>query len=242
MTDDDPRPVALVTGGGVRLGAAICTALAAAGLRVVVHAGRHAAAAEALALRLGGTHVACDLLAPGAPEALVRATLERTGRLDVLVNNAAIFEQASAETVDAALWQRHFTLNVEVPFRLACAALPSLRASGRGSVVNLLDISALRPYRGFVHYSATKAALQALTVGLAAEWAPEVRVNGVSPGAALFPDDMAPDARAAYLKRVPMGAETGADAVASAVTYLALGPAGVTGQVLAVDGGRSATW
>jgi pteridine reductase len=236
------RRVALVTGGGVRLGAAISEALADAGLSVVVHANGHASEAQALAARLGGHCVVADLSAPGAPEALVDEAVARAGRLDVLVNNAGIFEACAAEDVDDALWARHFALNVDAPFKLTRAALPYLRAHGSGSVVNLLDISALRPYRGFTHYSATKAALQALTVGWAAEWAPEVRVNGVSPGAALFPAEMSERARANYLQRVPMGSETGAAAVASAVRYLALGPPGITGQVLAVDGGRSATW
>ena len=236
------RRVALVTGGAVRLGAAISEALADAGLTVVVHAHAHAQDADALATRMGGLCVLRDLLAPGAAESLVAEVVARAGRLDVLVNNAALFEPRASEDVDDALWARHFGLNVEAPFKLARAALPHLRASGQGSIVNLLDISALRPYGGFVHYSATKAALQALTVGWAAEWAPEVRVNGVAPGAAVFPPDMAESARAAYLRRVPMGGETGAEAVASAVRYLALGPSAITGQVLAVDGGRSAAW
>lgn len=236
------RRVALVTGGGVRLGAAISAALADAGLLVVVHAHGHAPEAQALAARLGGHCIVADLLTPGAPEALVTQALAQVGRLDVLVNNAGVFEACAAEALDDALWARHFALNVDVPFKLARAALPHLRAHGAGSVVNLLDISALRPYRGFTHYSATKAALQALTVGWAAEWAPSVRVNGVAPGAALFPPEMPERARTEYLRRVPMGAETGADAVASAVRYLALGPSGITGQVLAVDGGRTAAW
>lgn len=239
MTD---RPLALVTGGAIRLGAAISRALSDAGYRVLIHARGHADEARALARELDGDVHLADLMDRAAIDGLFDAIAARHGRLDVLINNAAIFEGAAPEAVTADQWDRHLALNLTAPFLCCQRAAPLLRAGDGGAIVNLLDISSTRPYRGYSHYSATKAGLLALTHGLAAEWAPEIRVNGVSPGAALMPEWYTEADRAARLVDIPMGEEPGAGAIAEAVRFLVTGPRGITGEVIAVDGGRSARW
>lgn len=239
------RPTALVTGGAVRLGAAIARRLAAGGFRVLVHARGHAEAALALAAELGGHALTADLGAPGGADALADATLAQLdgAPLTVLVNNAASFLRGPSEALPLEDFEAQLRLNLTAPFRLCQRLAPALRAGARpGAIVNLLDVSALRPYGGAAAYSATKAGLQALTVGLAAEWGPQIRVNGVAPGAALFPADEDADARARHLSRTPHGRESGAESIAEAVWFLVDGPAAVTGTVLTVDGGRSARW
>ena len=236
------RRVALVTGGAVRLGEAISRTLAASGFRVVVHAHGHLEAACALAAELDGLAVGADLLDPKAPAALISEVEARCGRLDVLVNNAGIFERAPSDAVDDSSVDRHLRLNFQAPFALCRSAAPMLRRSGRGAIVNLLDVSTLRPYAGFTHYSASKAALWAATVGLAAEWAPEVRVNGVAPGAALFPESYTEVDREKRLSRIPQRREPGAMAIAETVLFLVEGPVSITGQIISVDGGRTAAF
>jgi pteridine reductase len=239
------RPTALVTGGAVRLGAAIARRLAAGGLRVIVHARGHADAAADLAAALDGDALTADLGAPGGADALADATLALLdgAPLAVLVNNAASFLRGPSEALALEDFEAQLRLNLTAPFRLCQRLAPALRAGPRpGAIVNLLDVSALRPYGGAAAYSATKAGLQALTAGLAAEWGPHIRVNGVAPGAALFPDDEAAEARARTLARTPHGREGGAESIAEAVWFLVDGPTAVTGTVLTVDGGRSARW
>ncbi len=241
------RPVALVTGGAVRLGAAISRRLAASGWQVCVHAHRSIDRGRGLAAELDGVALAADLGEAGGPDALAEAVLAHcaaTGAsLGALVNNAASFERIPAEAVSPAALAATLHLNLVAPFRLSQRLAPALRCGPRpGAIVNLLDISALRPYREHTAYSAAKAGLQAVTVGLAAEWAPDIRVNGVAPGAALFPEEEPPALRAARLSRTPLGRETGAEAVAAAVAFLVDGPPEITGVVLPVDGGRSAAW
>lgn len=238
------RPVVLVTGGAVRIGEAISRRLAAGGYRVVVHARAHAAEAQALAAELDGVAVVEDLTAPDGPERLLRATFDATGdRLDALVNNAASFDRGPSESFSHAAWEAQLHLNLTVPFRLCQLAAAALRRGPRpGAIVNLLDISAVRPYRHTVSYSAAKAGLTAVTHGLAAEWGPGIRVNGVAPGAAMLPADEPPEVSARVLSRTPHGRETGGEAVAEAVWFLVAGPEAVTGTVLTVDGGRSARW
>ncbi len=233
MTPKKERRLALVTGGAVRLGAATCRALAAAGYTVVVHARGHAREAALLAGEIGGVPLVADLLDRDA----IGALFER-----ILVNNAGIFERGDASELEVGVWDRHLALNLTAPFLCAQEAARRMLATGGGAIVNLLDIAATRPYRGYAHYGASKAGLEALTRGLAVEWAPAVRVNGVAPGAALMPEWYDEATRAERLRRIPQGVEPGAAAVAEAVRFLVDGPPAITGQVLAVDGGRSAAW
>jgi pteridine reductase len=236
------RRLALVTGGGIRLGEAISITLAAAGYTVVVHAFANGARAAALAQRIDGVPLTANLMDRAAIDGLFEQIDALDGQLEVLVNNAAIFEGADPEAVSADVWDRHLALNLTAPFRCAQLAAPRMRAAGRGVIINLLDISATKPYPGYSHYSATKAGLEALTRGLAAEWAPEIRVNGVAPGAALMPDWYSDAERAARLTKIPMKTEPGAQAIADTVRFLVDGPTGITGEIIAVDGGRGTVW
>jgi len=237
--------VALVTGGARRVGAAIVRRLHGAGARVVLHyrgSERDATLLEAEleASRAGSARrVAQDLLAPGAAEALVSAALEAFGRLDVLVNNASIFYPKKIGRVELRHWEELVGSNLRAPLFLAQAAAPHLRAA-RGAIVNITDIHADRPLKGFPVYSVAKAGLAALTRSLALELAPEVRVNAVAPGAIAWPEDEKFEnaERRRIVATTPLGRIGDPSDVAQAVHFLVSAPF-VTGQTIAVDGGRS---
>jgi pteridine reductase len=237
--------VALVTGGARRVGAAIVRRLHAAGARVALHYRGSEADAEALeaeleAVRAGSAaRVRRDLLEPNAAEALVAAVIERFGRLDVLVNNASIFYPRKIGRIEPRHWDELVGSNLRAPLFVAQAAAPHLKEA-RGVIVNITDIHADRPLKGFALYSVAKAGLAALTRSLALELAPEVRVNAVAPGAIAWPDDGKFDnaERQRIVATTPLGRiGTPAD-IAQAVHFLATAPF-VTGHTLAVDGGRS---
>jgi pteridine reductase len=232
---------ALVTGGGVRLGAAITTALAEAGFEVVAHFSRSAAAAQALADRLrrrGGriSLVQADLSTPEGCQRVVAAA----GAVDVLVNNAGIFSAVPAEAITVAQWDNMLAINTRAPLLLTQGLLPGLRASsldGGGLVVNIADIGGTRPVPGYAHYSVSKAGLLMLTAALALELAPEVRVNAISPGAVLPPEDFPPATLEAIRQTIPARRFGAAADIARTVLFLVRSPY-ITGQDIAVDGGR----
>ena len=225
-----PRRVALVTGAGVRVGAAIARHLARHGYTVAAHYHSHRPRGFAAALR-------ADLSAPGGPDALAAAFRERFARLDLLVNSAAGFEARPLEATDAKAFDAQLDLNARAPLLLTRALLPLLRRA-RGSVVNVTDVGGgLVAWGGFAAYCASKAALARLTECLALELAPRVRVNAVAPGTVLWPEAYGPARRRQLAARIPLGrAGTPLD-VAEAVRYLAEAPY-VTGALLPVDGGR----
>jgi pteridine reductase len=237
--------VALVTGGARRVGAAIARELHAAGASVLVHYRDSEADAAKLEAELNAARprsaakVKAELLAPIAPRALVAAALESFGRLDVLVNNASMFFPVPVGEMESSHWEELVGSNLRAPLFISQQAAPEL-AKHEGAIVNIVDIHAERPLKGYALYSIAKAGLAAMTRALALELAPRVRVNGVAPGAIAWPDDgQFPDAeRARILATTPL-ARTGAPQdVARAVCFLA-GSSYVTGQILAVDGGRS---
>lgn len=234
--------LALVTGGAVRLGKAISRRLAAAGYCVVVHANRHLAEAQRLADELQGHALAADLTDTDAIDSLFEALDELDGDLHVLVNNAAIFHGADPEEVTLEDWHRQVAINLTAPWRCCQLAASRLRRSGAGVIINLLDVASMRPEKTYSHYAATKAGLEALTHGLAVEWAPQIRVNGVAPGVALMPTTYTEQERIEHLERTPMGEETGAEAIADSVHFLIDGPRALTGVILPVDGGLSSMW
>lgn len=240
-------PVILVTGAARRVGASIARALHAAGVRVVLHyrsASTDAAAlaAELEAVRPGST--ACvqgDLAHDGEPARVAAEALTAFGRMDGLVNNASSFFPTALGEIDDAAWNDLIGSNLKGPLFLCQALTPALREAG-GAVVNIIDIHAERPLAGYTLYCTAKAGLLGLTRALAVELAPQVRVNGVSPGPIEWPEDgqfPGPE-RTAIVADTLLGREGRPEDIAGAVRYLLLDAPYVTGQILAVDGGRSA--
>ena len=233
----------LITGGGVRLGAAMARAFAHEGCDVALHCHRSRAAADAVAaeVRALGRDAQvfqADLSHPDGPADLAA----QVGVVDILINSAAAWAQIPAIDVDAAAWDAMQALNCRAPFLLSRALYPHLRASalsGGGVILNLTDIAAARPVPGYVHYCVAKAGLDMLTRALALEWAGEVRVNAIAPGTVLAPEGLGAGALAGIIDTIPMGRVGTAGDIASAATFLALRAPYVTGQSLAVDGGRS---
>jgi len=247
MNSDADSPVILVTGAARRVGAEIARALHAAGARVVLHYRSSSDEAHALAVALNrlrpdsASLAAGDLKDDGVPEALIDGVLAAHARLDGLVNNASSFFPTPLGTIDAAAWTDLVGSNLKGPLFLSQAAAPALRER-RGAIVNIIDIHAERPLRDYPLYCAAKAGLLGLTRALALELAPEVRVNGVSPGAIEWPEDgqFAAEQRDAIVRHTLLG-RTGTPAdIARSVRFLLFDAPYVTGQILAVDGGRSA--
>ena len=235
------EPVALVTGAARRVGARIARELHAAGMSVAVHCHRSREDAERLreafeAARPGSaTVVAADLLEAGAAEEVVAAAEERWGRLDVLVNNASSFYPTPIGEVTEAEWRDLVGSNLAAPFFLAQAAAPLLRAA-RGCIVNIADVYGHRPLAGHPVYSAAKAGLVMLTRSLALELGPEVRVNSISPGAVLWPENEDPERRR-IIDTIALKRSGDPGDIARAALFLVRDAPYVTGQDLAVDGG-----
>jgi pteridine reductase len=245
MSDSLEGRTALVTGGARRVGAAIARRLHAAGASVVLHYRDSANDADKLAAELNALRaksavtVKAELLAPIAPRALVAAALEGFGRLDLLVNNASSFFPVEVGAIEASHFEELIGANLRAPLFISQEAAPHL-AEARGAIVNIVDIHAERPLKGYSVYSIAKSGLAALTRSLALELAPEVRVNGVAPGAIAWPEDgqLGAEERQRILKTTPLGRLGAPEDIAQAVHFLVCAPY-VTGQILAVDGGRS---
>ena len=240
--------VVLVTGAARRIGAAIVTRLHANGARVAIHYRGSADEAESLASRLNeqrpdsaGTFQA-DLLDTSCIPQLLSEVVGWGGRLDALVNNASTFYPTPVGDITEKEWDDLVGSNFKAPLFLSQAATPHLREAG-GAIVNIVDIHAQRPLRNHPVYGPAKAALAMLTRSLAKDLAPEIRVNGVSPGAILWPEDgMSDNAQQAILQQVPLQRAGDPDDIAGCVLYLLRDAPYVTGQIVAVDGGRSIGW
>jgi 3-oxoacyl-[acyl-carrier protein] reductase/pteridine reductase len=232
---------ALVTGGARRLGRAIALALARAGADVVItfrHS--HAEADETVRaiedLGRAALAVHCELRSEASVRSAVAAAASRFGRLDVVVNNAAIFESALLATLTLDQWDAVFETNARGPFLVAREALPHLRAAREGRIVNIGSLGGMHAWAGHAHYCASKAALHSLTQAMAKAFAPEVSVNCVAPG--WIEVEGIPTGEAAHFAaKTPMRRNGSAEGVAQAVLFFAAGPHFITGQVLAVDGG-----
>ena len=238
--------VILVTGAARRVGSAIVRHLHGQGARIVLHCRSARSEADALAGALNGARidsamvVQADLLDTAQLPALVAAVTARYGRLDGLVNNASSFYPTAVGEINETAWQDLVGSNFKAPLFLAQAAAPALRVSG-GAIVNITDIHAERPLQGYPLYSAAKGALLTLTRALAVELAPEVRVNAVAPGPILWPDDGQLDdgSRAEIVRHTLLKREGTPEDIAGAVAFL-MSAAYITGQVINVDGGRTA--
>ncbi|MCC6334955.1 MAG: SDR family oxidoreductase [Myxococcales bacterium] len=236
--------VALVTGGGHRLGRAIAEGLGALGADVAVHfhASKEGALAAAQRVQVDGNRAQvfqADLSSAEAIELLVAQVEQALGPIAVLVNSAALYERHDFLDTPRDALERQWALNARAPFLLTQAVARGMRARGGGDVVNVVDIGgAFNVWRHYSAYTMTKAALTSLTHSLALELAPQIRVNAVAPGTVLPPQELDEATREALRAKIPAG-EFGAPAdVVAAVQFLVTGPRFITGQVLAVDGGR----
>ena len=236
---------ALVTGAAARIGAQIAKALHERGCNVMLHFNSNGDGAGALAEQLnaersGSAAVAqADLSASDGVNTLADDLRSAFGRLDVLVNNASRFYPTAVGETKAWQWDDLINSNLRGPYFLTQALLPELKTAG-GSILNIVDIHSRRPMPGHAVYNLSKAGLEMMTKTLALELGPAVRVNGVSPGAILWPDAEPDDAeKQGILNRTALKRLGHPDDIASAVVYLALDAPYVTGQVLQVDGGRS---
>jgi pteridine reductase len=239
-------PAVLITGAARRIGATISRTLHAAGARVVLHCHRSRADADSLAADLNAQRedscavVQANLLEMDKLPALVESAAQAFGRLDALVNNASSFYPTPFGAITPDEWDDLVGSNLRAPLFLAQAAAPYLREA-RGAIVNLVDIHAERPLKDFVVYSIAKTGLAGLTRALALEMGPHVRVNGVAPGAILWPDGdehFAPSERERIQHQTPLARIGRPEDVAGAVKYLLFDAPFVNGQILAVDGGR----
>ncbi len=239
--------VVLVTGGAKRVGAAICRRLHAAGASLAVH--YRSSAPEALALRdelnalrpESAAVFQSDLLDLNALPQLVHGVIGKFGRLDALVNNASSFYATPLTEVDEQQWHDLLGTNLRAPLFLAQAAADELRRH-HGCIVNIADIHAERPMHGHLLYSVAKAGLVALTRALAQEMAPQVRVNAVAPGVIMWPENAAwvdEEQRRKIVAHTLLKREGEPDDIAKTVAFLIQDAPYVTGQIIAVDGGRS---
>ncbi len=240
--------VILVTGAARRIGAAIVTCLQQNGARVAIHFRGSSDEAARLADTLNAVRpdsasvFQADLLHTGAIASLVDEVLAWGGRLDGLVNNASTFYPTPVGQITEDDWHDLVGSNFKAPLFLSQAAAPHLARTG-GSIVNLVDIHARRPLRNHPVYGPAKAGLAMLTLSLAKDLAPAIRVNGVDPGAILWPEDgMSDAAQQSILRQVPLERAGHPDDIAGCVLYLMRDAPYVTGQIIAVDGGRSIGW
>jgi pteridine reductase len=239
---------ALVTGAAKRIGAVIARTLHGSGANVAIHYLSSSAAADELAADLNSRRpgsaftVSADVRDVRALEQMAKRVLERTQRLDILVNNASSFYPTRIGTITNEQWHDLVDSNLKAPLFLSQAVLPALRAA-RGVIVNIVDVHAQRPLRDHPVYGAAKAGLAMLTRSLAKDLGPDVRVNGVSPGAILWPDEgMSEGLRAAIIKQTALKRSGTPEDIAAAVLFLVRDAPYVTGQIIAVDGGRSVGW
>ncbi len=236
--------VAIITGGAVRIGRAMSLALAERGVKLCVHYGSSQVDANNLANEIqksGGEIVTVQADFAGdavaAAKTVIDDALDAFGRLDVLVNSAAIFEPGTLQTTTAESWDRHLSINLRVPFFL-CQEFAVRRSSNKaGHIVNIVDWRAIRPKPGHLAYTISKSGLVTMTKCLAAELAPEIQVNAIAPGAILPP----PDEDDAYLERlreqIPLRRTGSPDEIVHSLLYL-LESDFVTGEILHVTGGE----
>lgn len=235
----------LITGGAARIGAATARLLHAQGYAIVIHYRSSAAAADALVAELNAlransaTTVAGDLLEQHNIARIINEAHAFQGRLDVLINNASSFYRTPFDQVSETEWNDLIGTNMKAPLFLAQQAAPFLRES-KGCIVNLVDVHAQRPKKDFIVYSMAKAANAMMVMALARELGPDIRVNGVSPGVILWPEGELSDAeKTAVLQRTALGRPGDPQDIARTIRFLVMEADYITGQIIAVDGGRT---
>ncbi|HEV8237540.1 MAG TPA: SDR family oxidoreductase [Gemmatimonadaceae bacterium] len=233
--------VALVTGAGKRVGRALAVGLAAQGMKVAVHYHASATGAEDTARLIreaGGTPclISADLTNGDASGALVSDVVEEHGALDVLINSSAVMERTPLGSVTAAQWDAMMALNLRAPFLLAQAAAPHLTRA-HGAIVNIADLAAFETWPSYIPHGISKAGIVYMTRALARTLAPNVRVNGIAPGAVLLPDGWTEEDASKLRESTPLARLGSPDDVVGAMLFL-LRADYVTGETLIVDGGR----
>jgi len=235
--------IVLVTGAGRRVGRAIAQRLARDGCRLAIHYHTSQADAEETADHCRDSGAAAvelfqeDLADPEGPDRLAKTVIDRLGGLDVLINNASVFETMRLDEFTLAAWERALRVNLTAPMALTFAARDALRRA-RGRVVMLCDVSTARPWPDHLAYMASKGGLDTLTRALARSLAPEVNVVGVAPGVAAWPDDYDQALRDRLTARIPLRRAGTPEDVAAAVHFLLAEGDYITGTILPVDGGR----
>lgn len=234
--------VALVTGAARRVGRTVALALAERGAELVVHyntSERDAQEVLALVGKLGGKPAAVrgDLSVPADITTIIDGAMRAFGRIDILVNSAAIFYRTPFPTLTEADWDRFLAVNLKAPFLLCRHIGETMYRQGRGKIVNLADIAGIRAWGDYIPYSVSKAGLLSLTTALAKALAPAVQVNAVAPGTILLPEGSSADEAERAVQRVPLGRLGAPSDIARAVVYL-IESDFVTGEVLSVDGGQ----
>ncbi len=234
--------VALVTGAAKRLGRSIALALAERGAELVIHyrdSEREAQELLALLKRAGGKPVAVrgDVSVAADVDRIVETAMQAFGRIEILVNNAAIFYRTPFEKVTEEDWDRFLDVNLKGPFLLCRRIGGIMLRQGHGKIISLADLAGLKVWAEYIPYSVSKAGLIALTQGLAKALAPAVQVNAVAPGAVLLPEGTTPEERERAIRRIPLDRLGTPEDIARAVVYLIRNDF-ITGEVLRLDGGQ----
>lgn len=242
-----PTPVALITGAAKRIGRQTAISLHQAGYKVVLHYGQSKRDALELSEQLNAQRpysariVQADLADESAVHRMIHEVREIAPSLDLLVNNASSFfptDVRSPLSEQTLAWKDLFSTNLQAPYMLSCGLFPCLR-NAKGSIVNMIDIHAERPLQGHSIYCMAKAGLQMMTVSLANEFSPGVRVNGVAPGVILWPDNHPTVDKEEILATVPSGEIGNPEQIADTILFLSKKSSYINGQIINVDGGRS---
>ena len=236
------QPVALVTGGGVRVGRAIAWALASSGYRMVVNYHTSTTATQTLVDQIrevGGDCISVQADVADRPQVdrLLDVTLEKYGGIDVLVNNAAIFDERPFLEVDDDLWQRTLAVNLTGSYYVAQATARVMERGRGGHIINICGTAGISPIGDYAPYCVAKAGVDMLTRCMAEALAPHIQVNGVAPGTVLFPEGTTQEEQRRVIDRIPGGAIGRPEDIAEAVCFLAGAPTYMTGTIIAVDGG-----
>ena len=245
MQNKSVPTTALITGAAARIGAEIARTLHATGMNIVIHYRSSAESAEVLAKSLNqlransASTLQADLLNTSTLDSLVKNAASIWGELNVLVNNASSFYPTPVGKITEAHWNDLMGSNLKAPAFLSQAAVPYLKQT-QGCIINIVDIHGFRPMKEHPVYCAAKAGLAMLTQSLAKELGPEIRVNGVAPGAIMWPStELDPEIQASILERTALKRQGNPEDIAKAVKFLIMDAGYITGQVIPVDGGRS---
>ena len=246
--NDEYKKWALVTGGAKRIGATIAETLHNKGFNVAIHYNSSSNAADQLCAQLNAKKqdssiaIEADLTDQDSLESLIPSLLEKTKRLDVLINNASTFYPTPIEKIALEDWENLFGTNLKAPLFLSKYAAQHLKQT-QGTIINIIDIHSKKPLNEHPIYGSAKSGLAMLTRSLASDLAPDVRVNGISPGLILWPDkNPSEQAKNNILQQIPLKKIGTSEDIANAVAFLIEDAPYITGEIIAIDGGRSIGW